>query len=110
MLALISSGVIAVILALIIGIDDNPLGLLLCFAGLTAIILAFVYHWKRTRNYVILLVSSLIGFVVFAVLHNVLEAIGLEIIGAGFFLIAVLICPPSFIIGLIGTIIRGSRE
>jgi hypothetical protein len=110
MLGLILSGIVSVILALIIGVDDNPLGLLLCFAGLTAIILAFVFHWKKTRNYVILLVSSLIGFVVFAVLHNVLEAAGLEILGTVFFILALVPCLPAFTIGVIGILIISSRK
>jgi hypothetical protein len=51
-----------------------------------------------------MLIASSIGFVVFVILHNVLEAIGWEIIGAGFFILAILICPITFLIGLVGTL------
>lgn len=110
MLGLILSGIVSVILALIIGIDDNPPGIVLCFAGMAAIVFAFVHHWNKSKNYVILLVSSIIGFVVFAVLHNVLEAVGMEIIGAVFFIIAILICPPALLIGLIGALVKSGRK
>jgi hypothetical protein len=110
MLGLILSGIVSVILALIIGVDDNPIGFLLCFAGMTTIILAFVFHWKKTRNYGILLVSSLIGFVVFAVLHNVLEAAGREMLGTVFFILALVPFLPAFTIGVIGILITSSRK
>ncbi len=57
-----------------------------------------------------LLVASIIGFIVFAILHNVIEAVGVEIIGAGFFLIAMFVCPVTFLLGLVGILITGSRE
>ena len=110
MLGLILPGMVSVILALMIGIDDNPLGFLLCFAGMTAITLAFVFHWKKTKNYAILLVSSFAVFIVFALLHNVFEGVGLEILGVVFFLLALLFCLPAFTIGVIGILITSSRK
>ena len=96
--------------AAIIGIADNLPGILLCYAGIISIVYAFIHHWKKRKNYVTLLVASVIGFIVFAILHNVMEAVGVEIIGAGFFLIAMFVCPVTFLIGLAGTLITGSRK
>ena len=59
----------------IIGVDDNLPGILLAYAGIVLITYAFIHHWKKSKNYVILLVASIIGFIVFAILHNVLEAV-----------------------------------
>lgn len=63
-LAILGCALIA--MALILGIDDNLPGILLCYAGTGLLIYAFIHHWKKSKNYVILLVASIIGFVVFA--------------------------------------------
>jgi hypothetical protein len=110
LLTLAILGCVLIAMALILGIDDNLPGILLCYAGITSITFAFIHHWKKSKNYVILLVASIIGFVVFAILHNVFEAIGVEIIGAGFFLIAVFVCPVTFLIGLVGTLTTGGQK
>ena len=110
MLILVLSGCVLIIVAAIIGIPDNLPGILLCYAGVASIIYAFIHHWNKRKSFVTLLVASVIGFIVFAILHNVMEAVGVEIIGAGFFLIAMFICPVTFLIGLVGTLITGSRK
>ncbi|KPL26533.1 MAG: hypothetical protein AMS23_01370 [Bacteroides sp. SM1_62] len=110
MLALALSGCVLITVAAIMGVSDNLPGILLCYAGIVSLIFAFIHHWRKSKGYVILLVSSIIGFIVFAILHNVLEAMGVEIIGAVFFLIALFVCPPAFFIGLVGTLITGSRK
>ena len=109
-LILVLSGCAMITVAAIIGIPDNLPGILLCYAGIASIVYAFIHHWKKRKNYVILLVVSVIGFIVFAILHNVMEAVGVEIIGAGFMLIAIFVCPVTFLIGLAGTLITGSRK
>jgi len=110
MLILAALGSALIAAALIIGIDDNLPGILLCFAGIGSLIYAFIRHWKKRSNYVIMLVASIIGMLVFAILHNVFEAVGLEVIGAGFFLLAVLICPIAFLIGLVGTLATANQK
>jgi hypothetical protein len=110
MLSLLLTGCLLVTIAVIIGIADNLPGILLCYAGIISAVFAFIHHWKKSKGFVIMLVASIAGFVLFAVLHNVLEAKGLEIIGAGFFLIAIFVCPVTFLIGLVGTLVTGSRK
>lgn len=109
MIMLVLLGAALITVALIIGIDDNLPGILLCYAGITSITFAFIHHWKKPKNYVTLLVASIIGFVVFAILHNVLESVGAGIIGAGFFIIAVFVCPVTFLISLVGTLATAGR-
>ena len=78
------------------------------------VITAFTYNFRKTKSYVILLISSIIGFVLFAILHNVFEAIGkgtfLEIVGVFFFLVALILCPAGIIVGIIGSIMRLIRR
>jgi hypothetical protein len=69
-----------------------------------------------------LLYASAIGFVVFAILHNVFEALATGMAGAGLlkgllegvgvvaFLLALLLCPPGLIVGAAGSIVMFVRD
>ena len=109
-LILLFIGCLLIAVAAIIGIPDNLPGILLCYAGVASVIYAFIHHWKENKRFVKLLVASIIGFIVFAILHNVLESTRLEIIGAGFFLIAIFVCPVTFLIGLVGILTTGGNK
>lgn len=108
---------VSLIAASIVGISDNPPGLALCCLATVSLILAFVHTWRKVKYFLILLGSSVIGFAVFAVLHNVFYALAeissdivvlsrsLEFLHAVFFLIAIFVCPASLLIGVIGGIL-----
>ena len=113
------------IAAAAVGISDNPPGTLLAFLAIGAFFLAFVHPWRTARQYRLLLFASMLGFVLFAILHNVFDALatlsanvrglhGLLIaLDVGAFLIAILACPPAFFVGAIGSIamfIRNRRR
>ena len=102
--------ILSMLAALIVGISDNPPGILLCFMSSVLLVLAFTHNLNTVKSYLILLLISLAGFVVAAVLHNVFEALGKEtflgIIGVFFFLVAIFICPAGVIIGIGGMITR----
>ncbi len=101
----------------IVGISGNMPGLLLCYLATCAIILAFVHSWRSVKYFFILLGMSLVGFFVFVVLHNVLYALGkmaadinilgqlLDFFHAVFFLIAILVCPAGFLVGVVGSVV-----
>ena len=109
------------IAAVAIGIDDNPPGLLLAYLSATAFVLAFVHPWRSSKRFRNLIFASLLGFIVFAILHNVFEFIAwraggsglvlglLESISAAFFLVAVLLCPPALLVGAIGAVVMHIR-
>ncbi len=109
--------IISLVIAFIIGIGDNPPGLLLCFIGIIALILVFVHRWRKAKNFLILFVASLIGFPVFAILHNVMYGLAkmavdiiilnrlLNVLDVLFFLTAILVCPPGILVGAIGSIV-----
>jgi hypothetical protein len=120
LIAFLVIGSLLVIAAGVVGIADNPPGILLCYGGITSIILAFVHRWRTPRSFFKLLGWSFLGFVVAAVLHNVLYGLGhafpglpawilwlLEAAHVAFFLIAVLLCPPGFLVGLFGYLTVG---
>ena len=112
---------VAVIGTLAIGLDGNIPALALgCVAG-TALVLAFVHPWRRAREFRYLLYASALGFVLFAVLHNLFDAGAdvaagvwplhaiLQVLGVVAFLAAILVCPPAFVIGLGGALIMFFR-
>ncbi len=107
--------ILSVILALIVGVNDNPPGIIICFIGSILFILAFTYSWNKAKPFLLLILFSLIGFVISAVLHNVFDAIGgegtfLGIIGVVFFLIAVFICPAGLLVGIVGSIVKSFKK
>ena len=108
-------GSVAVVGALIVGIDDNLPGIALLYGGLICWTLAAVYRWRRPKSFFLLFVLSGLGFFVFAVLHNLLYAVGkstsigwiqavMEGLHVAAFMIALLLCPVGLLVGLIGWI------
>ena len=107
----------SLISAFIVGISGNLPGLALCYVAAISIILALVHSWRRSKYFLILLCASLAGFAVFVLLHNVFYALSqmatdiiilrklLEFSHALFFLIAILVCPAGFLVGIVGSII-----
>ncbi len=93
------------IAAALVGIDDNPPGILLAFLAATAFVLAFVHPWRTARQFLFLLIASVIGLALFAILNNVIAAVAhalgttgvlqklLQGLAVAAFLLATLICP-----------------
>jgi uncharacterized membrane protein YdcZ (DUF606 family) len=101
--------------AMVIGISDNPPGILLAYAASVCAVLALTTGWQHPRKHFYLFVGSLLAFVVTAILHNVFEGVASVIgvpwlkaaggaIGAAFFLIAILLCPAGMLVGAAGGI------
>jgi hypothetical protein len=104
------------------GISDNPPGLLMAYLSATTLVVAFVHPWKASQPFRRLLYTSGLGFVLFAVLHNVFEGLAattgasglvgdlLDVAGGAFFGIATLLCPPGFLVGAVGAVAMSIRE
>jgi len=108
------------------GIDDNLPGILLAFLAAIAFVLAFVHPWRTARQFMILLLASILGFVLFTILvifldtaaqdpattgalQNLLES---PVVNAVNIIIA-MICPAAFIVGAVGSVamfIRNRRR
>jgi len=118
---LATCGVLA-IAAAAIGIDDNPPGIVLAFLSACSFVLAFVHPWRTSKQFRNLIYASGLGFIVFGILHNLLEltiwksgSTGLVagLLGGAsaiFFLIATLLCPPGLVVGAVGAVFMYRRE
>lgn len=105
-----------------VGINDNLPGILLVYLAVIAFLLAFTHPWRAARQYRNLIFASVAGFIVFTVLHNLLDAAAvnlgapalvvglLDILGTGCFLIAVLLCPAALAVGAAGAAVLYIRE
>ena len=110
-------GCILLIIAFVVGIADNPPGIVLFYIAVIALILAFVHRWRKVKNFLFLAVASIIGIVIFAILHNLFYALGklandipllrqlLNFLDALSFLIAIMLCPMGLLIGIVGSIV-----
>lgn len=110
----LSLSAISMAAAMIVSIPDNPPGIILSFISSILFLLAFTHNWEKPKQYVILIISSVFGFVIFAVLHNVFEVIGKgtfwEVIGGFFFLLAIFLPPAGIIIGIVGSIVSSIKS
>jgi hypothetical protein len=121
---LVAIGCVAIAGGLAVGISDNPPGIALVYGGLVCLVLAAASRWRGPRTFALLLVGSIVGFVAFAVLHNLLYALGemtelawlkglTGALHATAFLIAVLLCPVGVLVGVVGSIaalVRGRGD
>ncbi|MBN1567728.1 MAG: HEAT repeat domain-containing protein [Acidobacteria bacterium] len=117
-LSLSAMGAAAVIVGFLIGGVNAPICSFLLFAGCFLFILAYAYRWQGVRKFKFLMLLSLSGFFVFAILHNLFEAYSLATesrtvvkqalagLSVASFLIAILVCPAAAAVGLLGWIRR----
>ena len=109
----------------IVGIDDNPPGILLAYIAATAFVLAFVHPWRTAGQFRRLLYVSVLGLVLFIILNNVFAVVAhssatadafqklLQSLAVVAFFLATLIFPAALIIsavGLVATFIRNRHH
>ena len=111
---LFAAGILSGAIALVIGVSDNPPGIILLYIGLTSLAGAWVWNWTSPREFWILLLTSLAAFPVGVVLHNLFYALGTLVGGSLilsgllgfleglFFLVAVMAVGPTALVGLVG--------
>ena len=108
-LILLVLSVIFLVGAIIIGISDNPSGILICFLGCILFILSFSHNWRKPKPFIMLMIISFIGFIVLVILINIFEGrlSGklFDILGTFTFIVATLLCPAGIIIGGIGSLV-----
>lgn len=119
---LIGLALIAVSLSLILEIEDNPAGITVIYIGVMSLILSMTYIWSLKKAFLILALISAIGFPFFIVLHNIFFGIAeltthiklvselTYFLDTVSFLIAMLICPPGVLVGLVGTLFLFIKE
>jgi len=106
-----------VISAIVVGVSDNIPSIVLCYLATVVLAVAATRTWRKTKRFLILVVASVIGFFVFVVLHNVFYALTIltnhiaalshlmEAFHVVFFIIAVFLCPATFLVGAVGSIV-----
>jgi hypothetical protein len=111
-----------VLVALLVGVSDNPPGLLLVALASVALVIAAVHPWRAPKPFVLLFVASIIGFVVLVVLHNLLDGVAglmsdgnvlrilVQAIGVTAFLLAILVLPGAVLVGAGGAMIMFLRN
>ena len=122
-LILLAICVVLAIVAVSIGIDDNPPGLLLAFIAALALVLAFVHPWRNARNFGFLFLASVLGLVLFIILNitldsivqnpatsdavrNLIESRAIEALTVTF----AMLLPAAFLVGAIGAIVMLIRN
>lgn len=105
-----------------IGIDDNPPGVLLAYLAAFAFILAFAHSWQTARMFVLLLLVSVIGLVLFIILNNFFAAVAhnpatvgtfqklMQGLAVSAFFLGTLVFPAGFIVGAAGSIVMFIRN
>ena len=108
---------LSAIASVVVGIDDNPPGILLALLAATAFVLAFAHPWRTVRKFMFLLLASVLGFVLFIIqdiisnsiaqspttsgaLQNLIQSTAIDVLN----LILSMICSAAFIVGAIGSV------
>ncbi|MBM3151826.1 MAG: hypothetical protein FJZ96_06425 [Chloroflexi bacterium] len=108
---------LSAIASVVVGIDDNPPGILLALLAATAFVLAFAHPWRTTRLFIFLLLASVLGFVLFTILsiasdsvthnpatsdalQNLIESPVTDALNVTF----IMVCLASFIVGAVGSV------
>ncbi len=96
---------------------DNVPGIVLCYLATVVLVIAPTRSWRKTKRFLILLGASVIGFFVFVFLHNAFYALTMltshiaalsrlmEVFHVTSFVIAVFLCPGTFLVGAVGSIV-----
>ena len=112
------AGLVCSVFAFILGVSDNPPGIILLYVGLTCLAGAWIWTWSGPRDYWILLLISLMAFPLGVLLHNLFYALAtpaggirilsalLEFLHVFFFLVALMAAGPTALAALIGGIIN----
>ena len=106
------------IAAAAVGVDDNLPGVLLAFLAATAFVLAFVHPWRTAKKFVLLLLASVLGFLLYIILNIILDTAVQDPATAGALrdllqspvvealsVIIAMLCPAAFIVGAVGAVV-----
>lgn len=105
------------IASVFVGIDDNLPGVLLAIFAAIAFVLAFSHSWRTARKFMVILLASVLGFVLFIILNIISDSITQNPATSGALqsfiqspanealnIIFTMICTAAFIVGTVGSI------
>jgi hypothetical protein len=115
-------GLLAIVAAAV-GIDDNPVGILLAFLSATAFVLVIVHPWRTARKFMFLILAALLGFILFIILNIILDTAAQSPattsalqdllnspIANAFSIIIAMTCVAAFIVGAVGSVVMAIRN
>jgi hypothetical protein len=91
--------------AVVVGVGDNALGLLLLNAAAVAFVLAFAHPWRTVRRFLLLAGASVAVLVAATLLHAAFGEASAA--GLALFYVGVFLCPAAFGVGCIGAAFVG---
>jgi hypothetical protein len=118
---LVASALLAVA-ASVRGIDDDALGISLLLLAGASFVLAFTHARRTPAQYRIVIYAAVIAFAALVVLGVGLQMLGeraavpdaltsvFEFVGTAFLLSAGFLCIPALAVGLIGVIVKWTRQ
>ena len=111
------------IAAVVAGIDDNPPGILLAFLAAAAFVLAFVHPWRTARKFMLFLLASVLGFILYILLNIVLDTAAQDPAASSALLnllqspvvdainiIIAMLCPAAIVVGAAGSVVMFIRR
>lgn len=111
------------IAAVVEGIEDNLPGILLAFLAATAFVLAFVHPLRTAKKFMLLILTSVLGFVLYTILNIILDTAAHDPATSSalqnlmqsaavnaFSIIIIMICAAAFIVGAIGSVVTFIRS
>jgi uncharacterized membrane protein (UPF0136 family) len=119
---LVISGLLAIDAA-VVGIDENPPGILLAYLAATAFVLAFAHPWRTARKFMFLLLASVLSIVLFIILNIISDSVTQDPATSGALkdlmqspamdalsVIFAMLCPAAFIVGAVGSVVMFIRN
>ncbi len=74
-LVLLAACGLLTIASVVVGINDNPPGVILALLSAITLILAFAHPWRDAKRFFFLFLASVIGFVLFIIMSIVSESL-----------------------------------
>ncbi len=112
-----------VLAAAAVALGSDDLSPLLALVSASAFVVAFAHPWRTSLQFLRLVGASFLGFFVFGFFfHNVFGAVAsmagvsgfvhdlLDGAGVASFYVAALLCPPGFLVGVVGAVVLAIRE
>ena len=107
----------------VVGIDENPPGILLALLAAVTFVLAFSHPWRTARKFMFLLLAAVLGFVLFIIVSIVSDSIvqnpassdALQNliqspVNEALSIIFAMLCSAAFLVGVVGAVVMFIRN
>jgi len=114
---------LSAIASTIVGINENPPGILLALLAAVTFVLAFSHPWRTARKFMFLLLAAVFGFVLFIIISIVSDSIvqnpassdALQNliqspVNEALSIIFAMLCSAAFLVGVVGAVVMFIRS